>query len=181
MNELDAMKTIAEKLDKLSADELQRVLAWVGAKYGSGAPAIGSSPPAPASKPATAAPPTKSSAKKTSKKSKSIISMDKTLNLSPSGKKSAVQFATEKKPSNSRQKCVVAAYYLREFVENDKVSVSSIYTFFKTLGWPLPADLKNMLSQAGTAGWLDTSDFEDIKITPIGENLIEHDLPAAKA
>jgi hypothetical protein len=33
------------------------------------------------------------------------------------------------------------------------------------------------LHQAGTSGWLDTSDSEDIKITSSGENLVEHDLP----
>jgi len=178
MNELDAMKTVANKLDKLSADELQRVLAWVAAKYG-GAAAIGAALVSPEPKPAPAAVSTKLPNKKGGKKSKLIISMDKSLNLSPSGKKSAAEFAAEKQPSNSPHKCVVAAYYLREFI-GDKVSVSSIYTFFKALGWPLPADLKNKLSQAGTAGWLDTSDFEDIKITPIGENLVEHTLPAKK-
>jgi hypothetical protein len=112
-----------------------------------------------------------------SKKGKSVISMDKNLNLSPKGKKSAAQFAAEKKPANAKQKCVVAVYYLRDIVGLTAISVSSIYTFFKALGWPLPANLKNMLSQAGTDGWLDTSNFEEIQLTTIGENLVEHSLP----
>ena len=180
MNELDAMKTISDTLDKLSADELLRVLAWVTAKYGGAASPIGASPAAPELKPSPATVSTKSPPKKAGKKAKPIISMDKSLNLAPSGKKNAGQFAAEKQPANLLHKCVVAAYYLREFIDGEKVTVSGVYTFFKALGWPLPADLKNKLSQAGTAGWLDTSDFEDIKITPIGENLVEHSLPAKK-
>lgn len=177
MDELDTMKTISDKLDGLSDDAQQRVLAWVAAKYGGPAPSDKTSLPAPA--PATVMS-QKTSTKKPSKKAKSIISMDKNLNFSPSGKTSAVEFAAEKEPSSSKQKCVVAIYYLREFINIDKISVSAVHTFFKALGWPLPANLKNMLSQAGSAGWLDTADFEDIKITPIGENLVEHSLPAKK-
>jgi hypothetical protein len=103
--------------------------------------------------------------------------MDKSLNLSPGGKPSAAQFAAEKKPSNVKQKCVVAVYYLRETLGLDKVTASAVHTFFKTLNWPLPADLKNALQQAGSAGWLDTADAADIKLTSMGENLVEHKLP----
>jgi hypothetical protein len=60
------------------------------------------------------------------------------------------------------------------------VTVSAVYTFFKTLNWPLPADLKNALQQAGSAGWLDTADAENIKLTSTGENLVEHSLPPSK-
>ncbi len=33
------------------------------------------------------------------------------------------------------------------------------------------------MHQAGSAGWLDTADSEEIKLTSMGENLIEHELP----
>jgi hypothetical protein len=118
---------------------------------------------------------------KTTKKAKTIISMDKTLNLSPQGKQSAVQFATAKAPSNARHKCVVAAYYLRDVIELEKITAQSVFTFFKSVQWPAPSDMKNTLQQAGSAGWLDTADSEDIKITSLGENLVEHDLPEKPA
>lgn len=104
--------------------------------------------------------------------------MDKSLNLIPSGKQSAVQFGGDKAPTNVIQKCVVAVYYLRDILEMDKVTVEAVFTFFKTLSWPVPADLKNTLQQAGTHGFLDTSDSQHIKMTSLGENLVEHDLPA---
>lgn len=183
MEEIEAMKAIAEKLEKLSDEERGRVLSWASSKYGAGLPLPSAIPSASATK-ETAAPPVqrpnsgKSAPKaKSSKKSKSIISMDKSLNLAPSGKKSAVDFATEKAPSNAMHKCVVAVYYLRETIAMSAITVSAVYTFFKTLGWPVPSDIKNVLQQAGTKGWLDTKDGDDIKLTSMGENLVEHSLP----
>jgi len=72
---------------------------------------------------------------------------------------------------------VVALYYVANTLKIEQVSIDHIYTFFKAANWPVPADLPNTLHQAGTEGWLDTSDAKDIKVTPIGENLVEHDLP----
>jgi len=187
MDEIDAMKAISERFEKLKDEERSRVLAWAVSKYGAGGNTKfehGSSPHNPiapsqntgTSKGATAKGPA-SAKQKASKKAKSIISMDKSLNLAPSGKTSAVAFATEKAPSNVKQKCVVAVYYLRDFIGMQEVTSSAVYTYFKTLSWPVPADLKNSLQQAGTEGWLDTSDSDNIKLTSMGENLVEHSLP----
>lgn len=155
MDELDALKAISEKLEKLNDEERGRVLAWAIAKYGGVTGTLPQTPP-PAS--GVLKSQTKAGASpRSTKKAKSIISMDKSVNLTPSGKKSASQFATEKNPANAKQKCVVAAYYLRDVLGLSTVSVSAVYTFFKTLGWVVPADLKNMLQQAGTQGWLDTA------------------------
>jgi hypothetical protein len=184
MDEIEAMKAIAERMEKLSDAERGRVLSWAASKYGLPAsPAAPlASPPAPAAHAAPASskgsPSAASSPKpKASKKAKSMIAMDKSLNLSPSGKVSASDFANSKSPQTVMHKCVVAVYYLRDTIEMEAITVSAVYTFFKTLGWPIPSDLRNTLQQAGTKGWLDTKDSEDIKLTSMGENLIEHSLP----
>ena len=57
------------------------------------------------------------------------------------------------------------------------VTADHIYTAFKGLAWRVPSDLVNTLQQAGSKGWLDTANSADIKVTPMGENLVEHDLP----
>lgn len=189
MDEIEAMKAIADKMEKLSDAERGRVLGWALSKYGSAsdigfvAPSAPPAPPAPPAGPdgiakrgpATTTMPSKG---KGTKKAKSIISMDKSLNLSPSGKTSAAAFAAEKKPTNAMQKSVVAVYYLRETLGMSAVTVSAVYTFFKTLSWPVPADMRNALQKAGSEGWLDTKNSEDIKLTSMGENLVEHSLPA---
>ncbi|REF84126.1 hypothetical protein DES32_2971 [Methylovirgula ligni] len=183
MSEVKAIEAVDNALGALDADERARVLAWAQLKYGVPAQINTTTPqPTPAQPPPPAAyPPANTSPNttkvKASKKAKTIISMDKTLNLSPAGKTSASQFASEKSPTNVMQKCVVAAYYLRDTIEMEKVTTQAVFTFFKHLNWPVPADLKNTLQQAGTAGWLDTADSQDIKLTSMGENLVEHDLP----
>ncbi|MEA2994449.1 MAG: hypothetical protein QOD40_3369 [Alphaproteobacteria bacterium] len=179
MGEIEALKAIADAFEKLEADERARVLAWAQSKYG-GAPAtiVKPAPQVNTAHQTPGAAPIIPSKAKSSKKAKSVISMDKTLNLSPQGKQSAAQFAQVKAPSNVREKCVVAVFYLRDVIALEKVTVQAVFTFFKSVQWPAPADLKNTLQQAGSAGWLDTADSDDIKLTSLGENLVEHDLPA---
>lgn len=188
MDEIDAMKAISAAFQALDDEARRRVLAWTVAKFGSpnvpgvatGAPSSttmlkgGDSPKASQNKAKTVA------GNKGGKKAKSVISMDKSLNLSPSGKQSAIEFANQKKPSSAEQKCVVACYYLRDVIEIDAIAVGGVFTFFKTVGWKIPADLRNTLQKAGSRGWLDTAQGDDIKITSMGDNLVEHDLPPTK-
>lgn len=184
MNEVKAIEAVANALDPLDPEERARVLGWAQLKYGVPAQ-VGfahQSPAKPVATPAATSPAPGAAKAKTPKKTKTILSMDKGLNLSPAGKVSAVDFATEKVPANGKEKCVVAVHYLRDVIEVEKVTAQGVLTFFKTVGWPVPADLKNMLQQAGTEGWLDTADSNDIKLTSSGENLVEHKLPGqAKA
>lgn len=179
MSEIDAMKALEEALEKLDEAACRRVLAWANSRYlmepiadlthSDSANAATSGKGKKAVKKST------SSSKGTSKKA--IISIDKTIDLHPAGKMSAEEFGLAKSPTNVKEKCVVAAYYLRDFTEVSSVSISAVYTFFKAVGWVLPKDLKNMLQQAGSMGWLDTSNSDALLITSIGENLVEHKLP----
>ncbi|RZJ00324.1 MAG: hypothetical protein EON90_07850 [Brevundimonas sp.] len=182
MNEIKAIETIDNALSSLDADERARVLGWTNQKYGTSTgtvrmPVHSTSSGGQVDPENPSAPVSKGPKSRVSKKSKSVISMDKGLNLNPAGKVSAAEFATAKAPSNALQKSVVAVYYLRETIGLSKVTVESVYTVFKTLSWPVPADLKNALQKAGTQGWLDTADSNDIKLTSSGENLVEHGLP----
>jgi hypothetical protein len=182
LSEVKAIEIIDNALAALGPEERARVLAWAHSKYGAPAQINSATdqPPLAQATPAIPAAADKSSntsKPKTSKKTKTVISMDKNLNLNPAGKPSAVQFATDKSPTNVMQKCVVAVYYLRDTIEMQKVPVQAVFTFFKHLNWKVPADLRNALQKAGTEGWLDTADSEDIKLTSSGENLVEHDLP----
>ena len=180
MEEIDAMQSVAVSLEKLPPDAQQRVLAWAISKFvpGGALPIMPQVAPNGNPEQKSGKAEAKPKSAKSGKKTKTTISMDKNLNLVPSGKPSAMDFQKEKAPSNAPQKCVVAAYYLREFTEASEVTASGVYTLFKTVGWKLPTDLRNTLQQAGTKGWLDTADAENILVTHIGENLIEHELPA---
>ena len=174
MSEIDSMKKVEEALEPLDEAAKKRVLDWACSRY-LGQQAI--TPDTPLNTGSIKSGGGKKKAAKKKPKTKSMPKQIKNLNLNPSGKQSAKEFSLEKKPSNARQKCVVAVYYLRDIIGEPSVTTDHVFTYFKTAGWPIPTDLVNTLQQAGSTGWLDTADALNILITPIGENLIEHDLP----
>lgn len=102
MEEIEAIKVISEKLEKLSEEERARVLAWANAKYGgkssASASQVHSTPTTSSAKSANVSKQTGGKAKGP-KKAKSVITMDKTLNLSPSGKPSANDRSLRAQPS----------------------------------------------------------------------------------
>lgn len=176
MSEIDAMRSLEIAMESLDDGAKKRVLDWASAKY------LGRSAEVnydmESSKHSSQTPNvTKKTSGSKKSRTKSIPRLIKELNLVPKGKQSGKEFAEEKNPGNVRAKCVVCAYYLREVISVQEISVDHVYTFFKAAGWPIPSDLVNTLQQAGSAGWLDTSDQKNILITPMGENLIEHELP----
>lgn len=181
MNEIDALKTIDEVLAGLGDGAMRdRVLRWACQKY-----AVGTSfpttdtedriVPSPPAKAAPAKPKGKSRAKANSAASPSIV---RDLNLKPKGKESFDQFAAKKKPGSNQQKCVVAVYYLRHELDLSSITADHVYTCFKHMQWRVPSSLANTMAYvASVHGWLDTRNMGDIKLTTIGENLVEHDLP----
>ena len=73
-------------------------------------------------------------------------------------------------------KITVAVYYLKEEAGEPAVSIDHVYTCFKWMKWKLPNDLTNTIHQAGSKGFLDTRAGNSLQLTPLGENLVEHDL-----
>ncbi|MEO1303279.1 MAG: hypothetical protein AAFV36_08930 [Myxococcota bacterium] len=182
ISEGEALKVIDEALSSLDQDAQARIMAWANQKFLGAAPAVAA--PAGVAAPAPSAPAAKKAEKKPSTRSskpKPVLKVDKDINLFPEGKKSCNEFVEEKSPTNAKQKGVIAIYYVREILEYEKVTTSHVAAFFKAVGWAMPSNLPNTLQQAGTEGWLDTADAEDLKITSQGENLVEHRLPGNKA
>lgn len=177
MDEIDSMKAIDAALTSLSEDAKQRVLTWANSKFSKHSPApppsvvkSAVSSEAPSNAPSTK----KSNGSKASKKSKSVISIDKQLNLMPNGKESATEFSNKKNPKNHLEKGLIAVYYISKILEIESANISQVYTFYKHLSWQIPADLANALRKAGVEGWLDTSDQNDLKVAVGGENHVEH-------
>ena len=105
----------------------------------------------------------------------------KDLDLTPKGKDSLKAFVEKKAPKTNHDKNVVSVYYLRKIAGLDTVSVNHVFTCFKDMPWREPANLANSLSlTANRKRYLDTSNLDDIKLTPAGRNHVEHDLPPEK-
>lgn len=83
---------------------------------------------------------------------------------------------SERKPRTLEEKCTAAIYYTTRKKEQE-CTVDHVYTCFKEVDWRLPADLPNAIQRAGSKGWVDSTNSEDLKIVFRGENLIEHELP----
>jgi hypothetical protein len=181
-SELDTLKAVDDALSGLpDGPARDRVLRWAWEKYSSKpVPTVqeGLDSGTPNTKKKTAK---KTAAMKkghTKGKVKSTPSIVKDLNLKPKGEEPFDAFAGDKKPASNHEKCAVSVYYLRQKLGLSQVSADHVYTCFKHMKWRVPANLPNALQvTASVRGWLDTSNMEDIKVTTIGENLIEHDLP----
>lgn len=185
VSEIDALKAIDDALSGLEdPDARNRVLSWAWKKF--------SSNPAPTAdedkEPSEIARKAKKSKKsvsgakgKTKVKAKPSLTIVKDLNFKPKGKKSLDEFAEVKKPSSYYEKCTVSAYYLKHELVLSAITESHVYTCFKHMKWRVPANLSNTLAYtASQRGWLETSNLQDIKVTTMGENLIEQDLPKKK-
>jgi len=177
LTEIETLKTIDDLLSALADQEARkRVLTWALGKFLPQIVPIGEQQiPSGAT--------IKRQIKNRGKKSNAQAtptSLIKDLNLKPKGKQSLDAFVQTKDPRSLYEKCTLAVHYLRTELSTSNVSASHVYTCFKHMHWKLPTNLGNTLSYtASHYGWLDTSNMQDIRLTAIGENLIEHDLPKA--
>lgn len=105
----------------------------------------------------------------------------KDLDLRPAGKQSLEAFAEEKQPSSNEDKYAVVVYYFSEIAELTAVSTNHVGSAFRLMkAWREPGDVSASLRiTSSRKGTLDTSNLENIKITPTGRNFVEHELPPA--
>jgi hypothetical protein len=175
LTEIDAMKAIEGILSQLEDQGARdRVLRWAWDKYSQQPlPAPGGRAVETSRKRKTRSP----GKKKAKRPSQSIV---KDLNLRPEGAQSFRDFARGKKPTNHLKRCTVAVYYLTRVLDVTRVTANHVYTCYKDVRWRLPSDLYTTLLEAASRhGWLDTGDMEKITLTPLGETMVEYDLPGA--
>ena len=185
VSEIDILKAIDQALSSLEDEHARdRVRSWAWKKFSSNPLPTADKDMTPSRitrkprKPKKRAPGGKS---KPNVKTKPSLTMVKDLNFKPKGKKSLEDFAEIKKPRSFYEKCAVSAYYLKYELALSAITESHVYTCFKYMKWRGPTNLSNTLAlTASHYGWLDTSNLQDIKVTPMGENLVEHDLPEKK-
>ena len=74
-------------------------------------------------------------------------------------------------------------YYLQHVARVPKITAGHVYTCYKDVGVRPPNDLPQIIRNTGNSkkGWIDCSDSDALKVTNLGETLVEHDLPANSA
>lgn len=168
--DLEILRQIDDLLNQSDEKTRQRILGWLNTKY-----SFFESPEPRKSK-------KKRSAKKPKVKTKTNHpTFAKNLNLRPKAGISFLEFAKSKAPDSIHEKNAVAVYFLEKELKAP-ADISGVYTCYKEVGWKLPSDVNLSLRRtASSHGFIDTSDTANIRMTVIGENLIEHTLPKMKA
>jgi hypothetical protein len=107
----------------------------------------------------------------------------KDLDLRPEGQKTLREFYTEKSPESQTEQVTVFVYYLQHIATVPKINACHVYTCYKDVGVRSPNDLPQIIRNTGNSkkGWIDCSDADNLKVTNLGETLVEHDLPASSA
>lgn len=124
--------------------------------------------------------------KKTRKKSGSLKAdwtLNKDLDLHPSGKQSFEDFAAEKQPRSNEDRYAVVVYYLEEILGLSPITRNEVGTVFRRMaGWQEPANVGAALRVTQSRkSTVNCTELDDIKITPAGRNFVEHKLPAKVA
>jgi hypothetical protein len=115
-------------------------------------------------------------------KSRTQLSVVKDLNLKKEGTSPSLRdFHAEKSPETFSEQNAVFVYYLNRVKETDTISPSHIFTCYKEVGARVPgAFYQSLLDTSRIKGWIDTANTEQIRITTVGENFVEHDLPKSR-
>lgn len=101
------------------------------------------------------------------------------LDLAPKGKMSLKDFVAAKQPKTQHDYNVLSVYYLVEELGVPTVTLNHVFTVYKDMRWREPSDLGNSVSLTSVRKrFLDTSNRDDIKLTPAGRNHVQYDLPA---
>ncbi len=111
------------------------------------------------------------------------LSVVKDLNLRTSGDTPSLRdFCKPKAPNGFAEHNAVFVYYLAKCKEITPVSASHVYTCYKDISQRVPGAFQQSLNDtARRQGWIDMSDPGDIRVTTVGENFVEHDLPRKDA
>lgn len=115
----------------------------------------------------------RSSGKKSSLDSYSVVT---SLNLSPTGKESLKDFLSRRDLKSAMELNTAFVYYLEKIIDCTGITPNHVYTCYKIANIKFPSKLRQSLSDTKRLkAWIETSDMENIKIAPNGENYIEHD------
>lgn len=119
-----------------------------------------------------------SSNKATKKKGSgsSSYSFITTLNLMPKNKQGLKEFFSQYKSGKKIENTLKIVYYLEKILGEKGINENTIYTCFKSLSIPVPNIRQTLNNIHSRKGWINTSNFSDLKVNVAGENYIEHNM-----
>jgi hypothetical protein len=115
--------------------------------------------------------------KKFKAKKQSIVT---DLNLRPKDGKSLDDFISELNVKTNLERNVAFLYYLIHELNISGIELDHVYTCYRHLKVRVPAAFYQSVADTGVKGWIDSSNTEDLTLTSIGLNYVEHDLQSAE-
>lgn len=108
----------------------------------------------------------------------STLQIVRDLILKPSGKQSLKDFYSTFEVKSGYDKNLIFIYYMSKILEMNGITVNHVYTCYKDVGEKFPTQLlQNLRDTKRDKGWIETSDSDNIKVSPVGEMYLEHDMP----
>ena len=108
------------------------------------------------------------------------IEMVSHLDFVPEGKAPLKTFFNSKSPGNDMEQVLVLSYYLQHTMGLNEFGPGHVLTAFRHVLKPVPADLKGTIrNMKKTKAWLTFGDIERIRMSTVGDNFVEHELPKA--
>jgi len=87
----------------------------------------------------------------------------------------------EKQPRSANEMVALIAYYVSEVApDSDRsstINADIVRKYFKMAGFPMPRVLRNALTNASAAGYLENVSRGEYRLNPVGYNLVVHGLP----
>ena len=104
----------------------------------------------------------------------------KDLNLMSNGASESLRdFYGKYEAKTNLERTLIFVYYLEHKRGITNININHIFTCYRGIDkLKIPGHLKqNIADTSSKKGWLDTTNFEDIKVPVTGVNYIEHGLP----
>ena len=80
---------------------------------------------------------------------------------------------------SSKQRNLVFIYYLEKKLELSPITPAHVFTCYRHVGAKIPTAFVQSLYDTARNGWIDTSNASDLKVTVLGINYVEQELPRA--
>jgi hypothetical protein len=167
--EAEILKKIDEQLKGLSPDVRAEAFQILVQRH-LGRPSTGSDGLSIGAKPARS---------KRSGRPASQLAVVKDLSLKKDGSTPSLRdFYAQKSPKTFSEQNAVFVYYLNRMKDIPGISPSHVFTCYKEVSARVPgAFYQSLVDTARIKGWIDTGDTDHLRITTVGENFVEHDLP----
>ena len=90
-----------------------------------------------------------------------------------------------KQPKTAQEMACIVAYYLKLVAPKDErklsIDATDIETYFTQANFEVPKRTAQLLVDAKASGYFDSADKGKYKLNAVGQNLVTHRLPRAKA